>query len=33
MKEDGTLLQILQDFGLNEDYYVDVEDGKTVNKK
>ncbi len=33
MKEDGTLLQILEDFGLNEDYYVDVEDGKTVNKK
>ena len=33
MKEDGTLLQILKDFGLTEDYFVDVEDGKTVNKK
>lgn len=33
MKEDGTLLQILKDFGLNEDYYVGVEDGKTVNKR
>lgn len=33
MKEDGTLLQILEDFGLNEDYFVGVEDGKTVNKQ
>jgi polar amino acid transport system substrate-binding protein len=33
MKEDGTLLQILKDFGLNEDYYVGVEEGKTANKK
>lgn len=33
MKEDGTLLQILEDFGLNEDYYVGVEDGKTQNKQ
>lgn len=33
MKEDGTLLQILEDFGLNEDYFVDVEDGKTQNKQ
>ena len=33
MKEDGTLLQILKDFGLNEDYFVDVEEGKTVNKQ
>lgn len=33
MKEDGTLLQILKDFGLNEDYYVGIEEGKTVNKK
>lgn len=33
MKEDGTLMQILEDFGLNEDYYVDVEDGKTQNKQ
>lgn len=33
MKEDGTLLQILKDFGLNEDYFVGVEDGKTANKQ
>ena len=33
MKEDGTLLQILKDFGLNEDYFVNVEDGKTANKQ
>lgn len=31
MKEDGTLMQILLDFGLNEDYFVGVEDGATVN--
>lgn len=33
MKEDGTLLQILKDFGLNEDYFVGVEEGKTINKQ
>ncbi len=33
MKEDGTLLQILEDFGLNEDYFVGVDDGKTQNKQ
>lgn len=33
MKEDGTLLQILKDFGLNEDYFVGVEEGKTANKQ
>lgn len=33
MKEDGTLMQILEDFGLNEDYFVGVEDGKTQNKQ
>lgn len=33
MKEDGTLMDILEDFGLNEDYFVDVEDGITQNKK
>ena len=26
-------LQILKDFGLNEDYYVGIEEGKTENKK
>ena len=31
MKEDGTLLSILEGFGLNEDYFVNVEDGKTTN--
>jgi len=33
MKEDGTLLKILTDFGLSEDYFVGVEDGKTQNVK
>lgn len=33
MKEDGTLMKILEDFGLNEDYFVGVEDGTTVNVK
>ena len=33
MKEDGTLLKILTDFGLSEDYCVGVEDGKTQNVK
>jgi len=33
MKEDGTLLGILKDYGLTEDYYVDVQNGKTVNTK
>ena len=33
MKEDGTLEQILKDYGLTDDYFVDVEDGKTVNVK
>ncbi|WP_342757408.1 ABC transporter substrate-binding protein [Kineothrix sedimenti] len=31
MKEDGTLLTILNDYGLTEDYYVNVEEGKTEN--
>ena len=33
MKEDGTLLKILTDFGLSEEYFVGVEDGKTQNVK
>lgn len=33
MKEDGSLLKILEDYGLNEDYFVDVEEGKTTNIK
>ncbi|MBP2643145.1 MAG: transporter substrate-binding protein [Firmicutes bacterium] len=33
MKNDGTLLNILKQFGLNEDYYVSGEDGKTKNTK
>lgn len=33
MKEDGTLLTILKDYGLTEDYYVDVQNGKTENTK
>jgi polar amino acid transport system substrate-binding protein len=33
MKADGTLLKILKDFGLNEDYFVSADDGKTKNTK
>jgi polar amino acid transport system substrate-binding protein len=33
MKEDGSLLEILKNYGLTEDYFVGVEDGKTVNIK
>lgn len=33
MKEDGTLMKILQDFGLSEDYFLGVEEGKTENVK
>lgn len=33
MKEDGTLLKILEDYGLTEDYFVDGKDGKTTNIK
>ena len=31
MKEDGSLLKILKDYGLNEDYFVDVKEGYTKN--
>ena len=33
MKEDGTLLEILKGYGLTDDYFVGVEDGKTTNVK
>jgi len=33
MKQDGTLMKILQEFGLNQDYFVSIEDGKTKNIK
>ncbi|MFR3729298.1 substrate-binding periplasmic protein [Lacrimispora sp.] len=33
MKEDGTLMNILKDYGLTEDYFVGVEEGKTTNVK
>ena len=33
MKEDGTLKKILEDYGLTEDYFVGVDDGKTTNVK
>ncbi len=33
MKEDGTLLTILKNYGLTEDYFVGVEEGKTTNVK
>lgn len=31
MKKDGTLMKILQQYGLNQDYFVSIEDGKTKN--
>lgn len=33
MKKDGTLLNILQQYGLNQDYFVSIEDGVTKNVK
>lgn len=33
MKTDGTLLNILEKFGLTEDYFVSIEDGITTNVK
>lgn len=33
MKEDGTLLEIIKNYGLTEDYFVGIEDGKTTNIK
>lgn len=33
MKEDGTLMDILASYGLNEDYFIGVEEGKTENIK
>lgn len=33
MKKDGTLLEIIKNYGLTEDYFVEVEDGKTTNIK
>lgn len=33
MKQDGTLMKILQQYGLNEDYFVSIDDGKTKNVK
>ncbi len=33
MKADGTLTKILEDFGLNKDYVVSVDEGKTTNTK
>lgn len=33
MKKDGTLMKILEQYGLNQDYFVAVEDGKTKNLK
>lgn len=31
MKEDGTLMKILESYGLTEDYFIGVEEGKTEN--
>jgi len=33
MKKDGSLMKILQEFGLNQDYFVSIEDGVTKNTK
>jgi len=33
MKKDGTLMKILEQFGLNQDYFVSIEDGATKNTK
>lgn len=33
MKEDGTLMKILEQFGLSKDYFVAAAEGKTQNKK
>lgn len=33
MKEDGSLMKILESYGLTEDYFVGVEEGKTTNVK
>lgn len=33
MKEDGTLMEILASYGLNDDYFIGVEEGKTENIK
>lgn len=33
MKEDGKLMEILKTYGLSEDYFVGVEEGKTTNIK
>lgn len=33
MKEDGSLLKILQNYGLTQDYFVGVDEGKTTNIK
>jgi len=33
MKKDGSLMKILEQFGLNKDYFVSIEDGKTTNTK
>lgn len=31
MKEDGSLMKILEDYGLSEDYFIGVDEGKTEN--
>lgn len=33
MKEDGTMMKILESYGLTEDYFIGVEEGKTQNIK
>ena len=31
MKQDGTLMKILENYGLSEDYFIGVDEGKTEN--
>lgn len=31
MKEDGTLMEILESYGLTEDYFIGADEGKTEN--
>ena len=32
MKEDGTLMKILENYGLSEDYFIGVDEGKTEKR-
>lgn len=32
LKDDGTVMKILKKYGLNESYFVNAKDGKTINQ-